>query len=200
MFKYDADSNLCWFNPGYQDVDGDEYFLVGVVVGLACYNAATLDIPLPTAVYKKLMNEPVGLEDLPFPALARGLKQLLDYDGSDVEDVFCRSFVGEVDEWGEVREIELVPGGANKMVNNDNRQEFVERYTAFLLTTSIAEQFRAFSAGFSLVTSGNSLSLFKGEELELLVRGSDEPLDIDALRAVTQYHNWPGDGEHETVQ
>lgn len=70
------------------------------------------------------MNEPVALRDLANinPSLARGLQQLLDYDGDDVEDTFCRSFVGEIEEWGEVREVELLPGGASKMVTNDNRE------------------------------------------------------------------------------
>jgi E3 ubiquitin-protein ligase HECTD2 len=45
MFIHDPDSNLCWFNPASHDLD--EFYLVGVVVGLACYNAATLDVPLP---------------------------------------------------------------------------------------------------------------------------------------------------------
>lgn len=44
MFKHDDDSNLCWFNASSEDLD--EFWLVGAVVGLACYNAATLDIPL----------------------------------------------------------------------------------------------------------------------------------------------------------
>lgn len=145
MFIHDPDSNLCWFNPVSHDLD--EFYLVGVVVGLACYNAATLDVPLPQAslgcendkvcsltrkteqaVYKKLLNEPVTLADLAVfrPALARGLRLLLEYEeteeGGSVEDVFCRTFVGEVEEWGEVREEELMPGGAGRVVTRENRE------------------------------------------------------------------------------
>lgn len=76
--------------------------------------------------------------------------------------------------------------------------EFVRLYTSFLLDTSISSQFSAFSAGFSEVTSGNSLSLFKGEELELLVRGSDEQLDVEQLKGVTVYQGWSE--QDETVQ
>ena len=34
------------------------------------------------------------------------------------------------------------------------------------------------------------MSLFRPEEIELLVRGSDEPLDIGSLRAVAVYEGW----------
>ncbi|ORY90057.1 hypothetical protein BCR35DRAFT_328705, partial [Leucosporidium creatinivorum] len=181
-----------------------EFYLVGVVVGLACYNAATLDVPLPQAVYKKLLHEPVTLADLAVfrPALARGLRLLLEYEemeeGGTVEDVFCRTFVGEIEEWGEVREVELMEGGAERVVTRENREEFVRLYTSFHLESSISSQFSAFSAGFTEVTSGNSLSLFKGEELELLVRGSDEQLDVEQLKGVTVYQGWSE--EDETVQ
>ena len=40
------------------------------------------------------------------------------------------------------------------------------------------------------VCGGNALSRFRAEEIELLVRGSEEPLDIDALRGVAVYENW----------
>jgi len=35
------------------------------------------------------------------------------------------------------------------------------------------------------------LSLFRPEEIELLIRGSDEPLDVCSLRAVAVYEGWP---------
>jgi E3 ubiquitin-protein ligase HECTD2 len=34
------------------------------------------------------------------------------------------------------------------------------------------------------------LQLFRPEEIELLVRGSDEPLDIEQLRGQTEYHGF----------
>lgn len=46
MFLHDPDSNLCWFNPAAVGME-DDYWMVGVIVGLAVYNEATLDVPLP---------------------------------------------------------------------------------------------------------------------------------------------------------
>ncbi|GJN92174.1 hypothetical protein Rhopal_005204-T1 [Rhodotorula paludigena] len=191
MFVHDPDSNLCYLNPGAVGME-DDFWLVGVVCGLAVYNAATLDVPLPLAIYKKLCSEPLALADLAQiqPSLARGLQQLLDYDGGDVEEVFCRSFVGTYEAWGEVVEEDLIEGGNDVAVTEANREEYVRLLVDFLLSRSVEPQFAAFAEGFSEVCAGNALSLFKADELELVVRGSTEPLDIDALRGVTAYEGF----------
>jgi E3 ubiquitin-protein ligase HECTD2 len=132
------------------------------------------------------------------PALARGLKQLLDFEGN-VEETFCRNFVADVDRYGQMYQVPLCTDGENKAVTNTNRREFVELYIRYLLDTAVAKQFEPFKRGFYTVCGGNALSLFRAEEIELLVRGSDDPLDIDSLRAVAMYENWdtvrPADSE-----
>ncbi|CAG8453048.1 8874_t:CDS:10 [Ambispora gerdemannii] len=195
MFTWDEDSNLCWFNPASFETS-DQYYLVGVVIGLAIYNSTILDVHFPLACYKKLFNCPVGLEDLKVfrPAFARGLDKLLTFDG-DVETTFCRDFIGEYEAFGELQRIPLVSGGENKPVTNANRKDYVDRYVNFILNDSISKQFEPFKRGFNHVCGGNALSLFQPEEIELLVRGSAEPLEIEQLRAVTVYEGFREDEE-----
>lgn len=159
MFTWDEDTNLCWFNPASFEAS-DQYYLVGIVIGLAIYNSTILDIHLPLACYKKLLNIPVGLEDLKIfrPALARGLEQLLTFEG-DVESTFCRDFVGEYEAFGKVIQEPLVPGGESKPVTNENRAEYVQRYCNFIMNASIAKQFEPFMKGFYNVCGGNALSV-----------------------------------------
>lgn len=72
MFVYDDQSSYCWFNPAsFESLD--QFYLVGVVIGLAIYNSTILDLPLPLAVYKKLLNTPVTLEDLATFRPVRGM-------------------------------------------------------------------------------------------------------------------------------
>ncbi|KAL1918392.1 uncharacterized protein VTP21DRAFT_3052 [Calcarisporiella thermophila] len=190
MFTWDEDSKLCWFNPASFETD-EQYYLVGVVIGLAIYNSTILDIHLPLACYKKLLNYPVGLQDLKEfrPAFARGLEHLLEFEG-DVESIFCRDFVGEYEAFGEVQRIPLIPNGENIPVTNENRKEYVDNYVEFILNRSISRQFNSFKQGFQRICGGNALSLFRPEEIELLVRGSAEPLEIEQLRAVTEYEGF----------
>lgn len=182
---------------------------MGAVLGLAIYNSTILDVALPPFAFKKLLaaaptqspsatsstRPPLTytLEDLAEfrPALAHGLRQLLEYDG-DVESTFCRDFVAEVDRYDSIAQFPLCPGGETRPVTNSNRQEFVDLYVRYLLDTAVARQFEPFKRGFFTVCGGNALSLFRPEEIELLVRGSDEPLDIPCLRAVAAYDNWKG--------
>jgi len=68
-------------------------FTLGAVVGLACLNGITLDLPLSPALYRVLLGYTLrGLEDLNLvqPGVARSLRHVLKYKG-DVEDL-CLSW------------------------------------------------------------------------------------------------------------
>jgi len=219
LFIYDDDSRYCYFNSSSFE-SSEEFFLIGVVFGLAIYNSTILDVALPPVVFKKLL-QPSGtpntlfsaatprsphkytLNDLAVfrPSLARGLRQLLEFEG-DVEEVFCRNFSIEIDRFGQLSTVALVPGGEDIPVTNANRRSFVDKYITYLLDTSVAKQFEPFKRGFYTVCGGNALSLLRPEEIELLVRGSDEALDISALRAVAIYEGWStplGDNKGNSV-
>lgn len=182
------------------------------------YNSTILDVALPPFAFKKLLAaapptnmaassapkhpHACTLEDLAEyrPTLAKGLQALLDYDG-DVQETFCYDFVARVDRYGQHVEAPLCPRGEEKPVTNSNRQQFVNLYVHYLLDTAVQRQFEPFKRGFFTVCGGNALSLFRPEEIELMVRGSDEPLDVPTLRAVATYENWPrkDDPEAEPV-
>lgn len=49
---------------------------------------------------------------------------------------------------------------------------------------------KAFKDGFDAVASGNALSLFQPEEIELVVSGSRERLDLDTLSNSTEYEGY----------
>ena len=76
------DSRTYWFNASSLEAE-DEFMLVGLVLGLAVYNAVLLDFPLPIALYRKLLGQPTALRDLKEmdPPLGKSLQQLLDMQG-----------------------------------------------------------------------------------------------------------------------
>ncbi|KAM0245706.1 hypothetical protein ACHAP5_005190 [Fusarium lateritium] len=206
LFLYDEDSQYCYFNPNAFETS-DQFFLVGVVMGLAIYNSTILDVTLPPFAFRKLIasapthgtgasahpKPPMryNLEDLAEyrPRLARGLKQLLEYEGN-VEETFCLDFVIDTDRYGTQVQVPLCPGGERIPVTNSNRREYVDLYVRHAIDVSVTRQFEPFKRGFYTVCGGNALSLFRPEEIELLVRGSDEELDINSLRGVAEYDNW----------
>ncbi|KAM6956864.1 putative E3 ubiquitin-protein ligase HECTD2 [Aplochiton taeniatus] len=203
MFTYLKDSRCHWFSSWKCD-NYSEFQLVGTLMGLAVYNSIALDIQFPPYCYRKLLtpptvpcdqNAPVGmatatLDDLQqiMPELARGLGELLSYDGN-VEEDFYLTFQVFQEEMGVVRSHNLKPGGDKIPVTKQNRKEYVLLYVDFLLNKSIHKQFAAFYHGFHSVCASDALMLLRPEEVEMLVCGSPD-LDLNALQRAAQYEGY----------
>ncbi|KAJ2722494.1 putative E3 ubiquitin-protein ligase [Coemansia sp. Benny D115] len=135
------------------------------------------------------------------PQLARGLRQLLQYREDDVEEVFGLSFEATYDAYGEIISVPLIPQGSQVPVTSHNRVEYVMRYLQWILNDSVSRQFEPFKRGFYYVCGGNALSLFKPEEIELMVHGSGDDWSADELRKITEYVGFgETGGEHELVR
>jgi len=95
--------------------------------------------------------------------------------------------ISYTDVFGNLVEYELKEGGADIIVNQDNKLEFIELYDDYLLNTSIERQFKAFKKGFEMVTNESPFKLlFRPEEIELLVCGSRK-FDFIELKKSTEY-------------
>eukprot|EP00522_Entomoneis_paludosa_P008036 CAMPEP_0172451340 /NCGR_PEP_ID=MMETSP1065-20121228/9426_1 /TAXON_ID=265537 /ORGANISM="Amphiprora paludosa, Strain CCMP125" /LENGTH=1372 /DNA_ID=CAMNT_0013203291 /DNA_START=50 /DNA_END=4168 /DNA_ORIENTATION=- len=185
------ESGTTWFN-GDCTWNDEGYYLVGVLTGLAVYNDVILDVHFPRAVYRKLLGYTLGLEDMVDEETRNGLQQLLNYEGDDVEDIFCLSFEHTWMDLGIERKVELKPGGADIPVTSQNREEYVMLYVKWLLVDSIHAQYEAFERGVMQVLESSSLDLLQPEELELLLVGSPD-LDIDAWEQNTTYEGFEAD-------
>ncbi|OWZ05716.1 HECT E3 ubiquitin ligase [Phytophthora megakarya] len=188
MFTYDDDTRTLWFNSDSLEATM-EFELIGTLLGLAIYNAVILDVSFPHTVYKKLMGCKLVLEDLQLalPDLGLGLRQLLNFIG-DVEGVYQRNFEYSYEVFGEVKTVELKPGGNSIPVTNDNREEYVTLYVDYVLNKSVSRQYAAFHHGFHQVCNREVLSMFRWEELQLLICGSSD-LNFDALEEATHYED-----------
>jgi len=200
MFKVDEETRLLWFNPGTFEI-GLEFELIGILIGVGIYNSIILDIPFPMVVYKRLkggvaQQAPLTVQDLceVDPRLGKSLGDMLAFEG-DIAATFCASFEVAVEEWGEWKTHELVPGGSDIPVTNANVGEYVAGYVQWVLVDSIKAQFDAFASGFMKVCGGQALEMFQPKELELLVCGNPV-LDFEALERATKYD----DGFDESSQ
>ena len=99
------------------------------------------------------------------PTLYRSLVALLNYKEDDLETTLCYTFEIERDVYDERRRIELKPGGSSIMVNQKNKQEFIDLYIDYIFNKSCEKQFQAFSAGFRRVINSKPLELFYPDEL-----------------------------------
>ncbi|XP_043288767.1 probable E3 ubiquitin-protein ligase HERC4 isoform X2 [Venturia canescens] len=189
MFKQYEETRTIWFSEESLE-EKVMYLLIGVLCGLAIYNFIIIDLPFPLVLYKKLLNEPVGLSDVKdiSPTIARSLQSLVDYQKPDLEEVFCLNFEISREVFGEHVVHELVPGGSKIPVTQSNKMEFINLYVDHMLNKSVEPHFQAFYEGFHKVCGGRVLELFHSHELMAVVVGN-ENYDWNELEKSTTYKN-----------
>jgi hypothetical protein len=152
----------------------DEY-LLGIFLGLACYNGILVNLPIAPVVYK-LFNggRPISIEDLWAVdcSLARGLQALLDYAevGTSFADVFGISFVAPsnplvADSSSHSSSVELKQGGSEIQITRANRQEFVDLFVQHALYRSCQEAVDNFVSGLRVILHNQALSLCTASEV-----------------------------------
>ena len=174
-----------WFNKDIDDGLLEHVRIAGIIFGLAVYNGNLLNIRFPLALYKKIKGMSVNINDLEEfdPQLASTLQNILTYTG-DVENDMCLTY--------EFLDHELVKGGKNIPVTKYNRKDYVDKVVDYVLNDSVAKPFNAFKEGFLSAAINLTLSIFRPEELMLLVAGEEE-LDFNALEANTRYDGYEKD-------
>ena len=69
--------------------------------------------------------------------------------------------------------VELVPGGANIPVTEDNFVHYIRRLSSLRLNEEFAPQARAFLEGFASIVPTQLLRMFSPKELQLIIAGDD---------------------------
>ena len=65
----------------------------------------------------------------------------MDYEGTDVQgDFMCNFRIGYTDVFGSTLTHDLKEGGENQEVTNENRKEYVNLYSDFILNKSVERQ------------------------------------------------------------
>lgn len=83
----------------------------------------------------------------------------------------------------QVTDYELIPGGQNIKVTEENKHQYVDLVAEHRLTTAIRPQINAFLEGFSELINRELISIFNDKELELLISGLP---DIDCEFLVSE--------------
>jgi hypothetical protein len=183
-----VNGNYYWFRS-MQSEELGAYTMLGTVVALAAYNQILLPIRFPLFLYKKLLGKPIRLNDLEEiePDTVRGLKDLLQMKerGEDLATVML-TFTLVRDNFGTPQEIELVGGGANIEVTNDNVEEYVRECFEWHAHRSVRPQFEAFQRGLGRLFSEDRIRMFAPDELDLLFSG-EEVLEWEELKNNARY-------------
>ncbi|XP_022760735.1 E3 ubiquitin-protein ligase UPL6-like isoform X2 [Durio zibethinus] len=189
LFKETSD-HLLYPNPGSGMIHEQHlqfFHFLGTLLAKAMFEGILVDIPFATFFLSKLKQKYNYLNDLPSldPELYRHLIFLKHYkrDISELE----LYFVIVNNEYGEQSEEELLPGGKNIRVTNENVITFIHLVSNHRLNFQIRQQSSHFLRGFQQLIQKDWIDMFNEHELQLLISGSLDSLDVDDLRHHTNY-------------
>ena len=162
------------------------YFrFAGRLLGRALFDQQLICGHLVQFLYKHLLGWPLTYEDLAAQdeAYYHSLEVL-----RNLEDVACLCLDFTVTEQvgDELSTVELVPGGTNKEVTNDNMDEFLETLLHYRMLERTKPQLTELLLGFLDVVPEPALAVFDSSELELLLCGLPI-IDVDDWEANTRY-------------
>lgn len=111
------------------------------------------------------------------PNFARSLEQLLDYEGADVASVFTL-------DWPRSAEL--------GSITHDARDGYVRAYVEWFFKERFQVQASAFCDGFRAVVGPSELlsRLVTPQQLEQIICGSEQPMDIAAVRRKATTNGW----------
>ena len=104
----------------------------------------------------------------------------------NVEDLGL-NFSVDTNEFGETRSVELKPDGKDIPVTNDNKIEYIHLLADFKLNKQIHDQVIAFRNGMANIIDLEYLRMFNFHELENLISGTIEVIDVNDWRHYTVY-------------
>jgi hypothetical protein len=147
------------------------YFrFIGRVLGKALFDGHNVKGHLAKYMYKYMLGWPIMFSDLKdldedYHNFLRGLNNDM---GADIECIGLNFSVSE-DILGENITVELIPGGSNIDVTEDNLPEYLEACLKYRLLNQCEYQTNELLLGFFDVIPQSLLSVFDYEELELLL-------------------------------
>ena len=166
-----------------------EYFeFLGMVLGKAVYDGILVELPLARFFVSKLKGRSSGLKDLESldAELYQNLLFLKQYEGS-VEDLSL-FFSLDTDQYGEAKETELIPGGKDVPVTNENVLRYIHLVAHHRLNLQIRPQSYAFLRGFQTLVDSAWTSMFNEDELQELIaaKGTDHVISEKDIEGIVQ--------------
>lgn len=192
LFEYSAHDNYTLqINPhsGINPEHLNYFKFIGRVVGLAIFHRRFLDAFFIGALYKMMLGKAVQLADMEGvdADFHRSLQWMLDNDISG--GILEQTFSTEDERFGVMTVEDLIPGGRDIDVTNDNKKEYVELMVKWRIEKRIEEQFHAFKEGFHELIPQDLINVFDERELELLIGGIAE-IDVDDWKKHTDYRGY----------
>ncbi|KAG6809182.1 hypothetical protein H0H92_001273 [Tricholoma furcatifolium] len=178
------------------------YRFIGCIVGKAMYEAILLDLTFAEFFLSKWLGSQnsCNVDDLASldDEFYRGFVTLQDDKRGPVENLHL-NFTITVKELGETKTIDLIPGGGEVSVTEENRVDYIQKVVDYKLNEQFIKQSRAFFEGIGTMIEPRLIRMFHRQEIQTLISGPNKPIDLDDLRRHTTYTNSYHDKEETIV-
>ena len=175
--------------PKYNNMKIDYYEFFGKLAAKALIDQVNISQILNRTVLKYIRNEKVELDDLKYydMELYKSLKKINDTNNINSNENYKEfKFIWNIkDENKNIKEIELIPGGNNIYLNDENKNLFIEKIIYIETLMNYEEQIQRIKKGF-LSFFGNEINIFKIEEFDFELSGQ-RTIDIEDWKKNTIY-------------
>ncbi|KAF8568359.1 hypothetical protein P879_07326 [Paragonimus westermani] len=103
------------------------FLIVRILCGLAIYNSIIVGLSFPLAMFRKLLGEEPGLDDLERlgPIVGQSLQQQLDYQGQHIVDTLRLNLSPDIYFFGKNLRVDLIPICSEIMLTHQNKNSFM---------------------------------------------------------------------------
>jgi len=161
------------------------YKFIGSLLGKALRDGQLINAHFTRPFYKMLLNRSYSFSDLEVvdQELYSSLVYILD---NPVEGIIFECF-STTDKDGQ--EHELKKGGKDIEVNDDNKEEYVELYSNWVMHGRVHAERQALVTAFFQIVPLQAIQNFDYNEMELLMCGTPE-IDVNDWEANSEYTNF----------
>jgi len=193
LWKSSMTNQMCMeINPASEFYHEDHllyYNFLGRVIGKALFDRQLVSGHMVQYLYKHILGWPITFSDLEQidQDIYRNLKHIetMSKNGDNI-DLLYLDFTTTKDILGQKVEVELVEGGANIEVTDENYHKYLEAILKYRMLECVKPQMKELLLGFFDVIPEPLLTIFDFQELELLLCGLPK-IDMDDWKAHTEY-------------
>lgn len=131
-----------------------------------------------------MLQKPIVLNDMESvdTEYYNSLKWIMENDPSELELRFCI----DEDQFGQMQQRDLKPGGSHIPVTNENKAEYIDLVIQWRFVSRVERQMESFLEGFNELVNLSLLKVFDENELELLMCGIGK-IDVKDWKQNTVY-------------
>jgi len=192
LFEYANKNNYSLqINPAsYVNPDHLHYFkFVGRFIAMALYHGKFIYSGFTMPFYKRMLNKRLTMKDIESidPEYYNSLIWIRD---NDIEECGMELYFSvDFELLGEIKPHALKPGGADILVTEENKAEYLRLVCDWRMSRGIEEQTKAFLEGFNEMVPLEWLQYFDERELELMLCGMQE-IDVEDWQRNTVYRHY----------